>query len=331
MAEAMLSRLKPEQVSADIAIAKRPPFSETIQRMAKRFFSSPIPQLSEPTSIALVEQIESEAIPTPLSQQPIETTYVCQGTGQPPILLLHGFDSSVLEFRRLLPLLAAQAETWAIDLLGFGFTQRLAGLAYSPQTIKTHLYYSWKTLIGQPVVLVGTSMGGAAAIDLALTHPEVVAALVLIDSAGFSAPPAIGRWLVPPLGNWATAFLRNPKVRQNVALKAYCNASFASADAAGCAALHLEQPGWQEALIAFTQSGGYRSFQAKLAQLQQPTLILWGEHDRILGTRDATRFQQAIPHSQLIWIQQCGHVPHLEQPQITAEAILAMRSSSSER
>lgn len=108
----------------------------------------------------------SSDIATPLTNQPVATTYVKQGSGGTPILLIHGFDSSVLEFRRLLPLLSGDNETWAVDLLGFGFTDRLSGIAsYSPTAIKTHLYYFWKSLINQPVILVGASMGGATAID----------------------------------------------------------------------------------------------------------------------------------------------------------------------
>lgn len=115
--------------------------------------------LIESTSITLAQQIQCQPIVTPLCPLPIATTYVNGGSGGTPILLLHGFDSSVLEFRRLLPPLAAQQETWALDLLGFGFTERVAGLSISPSAIKTHLYYFWKTLIGQPVILVGAFYG----------------------------------------------------------------------------------------------------------------------------------------------------------------------------
>ncbi|MBD2100801.1 alpha/beta fold hydrolase [Leptolyngbya sp. FACHB-261] len=295
------------------------------------FLPPQVNALIEPTSIALAQNIERQLISTPLSPQPIATSYVRQGkagTPVPPILLLHGFDSSVFEFRRLLPLLATQAETWALDLLGFGFTERLAGIPFGPTAIKTHLYQAWQTLIGQPVTLVGVSMGGAAAIDLAISYPEVVQNLVLIGSAGYSSGPVMGRFLVPPLDVWAAEFLRSPRVRDQVSRTAYYDPSFASADAALCAALHLEMPGWREALIAFTKSGGYRAFGNKLAQLTQPTLILWGDSDRILGTGDASRLQQAIAHSKLVWVKNCGHVPHLEQPQFTAEQILAFRSTS---
>lgn len=127
--------------------------------MFPNFLPVAVGQLTEPTSIALAQSIQNQAIATPLTNQPITTTYVHQGSGGTPILLIHGFDGSVFEFRRLLPLLAEDNETWAVDLLGFGFTDRIAGIQFSPLAIKTHLYYFWKTLINQPVILVGASMG----------------------------------------------------------------------------------------------------------------------------------------------------------------------------
>ncbi|MEG4282338.1 alpha/beta hydrolase [Microcoleus sp. A006_D1] len=294
--------------------------------MPASFLPKSIAQLTESTSIALAKSIQVEPITTPLNQQQIATTYARQGSGNTPILLLHGFDSSVFEFRRLLPLLAENNETWAVDLLGFGFTERAAGLPFSAMAIGTHLYYFWKTLISQPVILVGASMGGAAAIDFTLAHPEAVKKLVLIDSAGFAVTSNKGKFLIPPLGYLATSFLRNPKIRQKISVNAYCDETWASVDAQTCAALHLEMPNWNQALIAFTKSGGYGGFGEKLSQIQQQTLILWGKQDRILGTADAEKFQSAIANSQLIWIPDCGHVPHLEKPQITAQHILDFTS-----
>lgn len=285
-----------------------------------------VEQLTESTSIAIARKIERQPILTSLSEQPIATTYVHQGSSGTPILLLHGFDSSIFEFRRLFPLLAAENDTWALDMLGFGFTERMAGLSFSPKAIATHLYYFWKTLIEQPVILVGASMGGAAAIDFTLTYPQAVKKLVLIDSAGFAKGPSIGKFLVPPLGYLATSFLRNPKIREKISINAYFDKTYASLDAQLCAALHLEMPGWSEALITFTKSGGYTSFRDKLSQIQQQTLILWGDRDRILGTADADKFAKAIPHAKLIWIENCGHVPHLEKPQIAAQHILDFRN-----
>lgn len=278
--------------------------------------------LTEPASIALAKGIEGHSLATSLSDREIITTYVRQGKGGTPILLLHGFDSSVLEWRRLLPLLSANGETWAIDLLGFGFTERLSELPFSATSIKTHLYEAWKALIDRPAIFVGASMGGASAIDFALSYPDAVEKLILIDSAGFACSAAIGKFLFPPLDYLATTFLRSPVVRRGICKNAYHDPVFATLDARMCASLHLEQPGWQQAMIAFTKSGGYGSFREQLHQIKQNVLILWGACDRILGTEDAKGFQNAIPTSKLVWIENCGHVPHLEKPQITAQHIL---------
>jgi pimeloyl-ACP methyl ester carboxylesterase len=278
--------------------------------------------LTEATSINLVKSIELVSVATPLTVRSIKTACVRQGSNGTPILLLHGFDSSVLEFRRLFPLLAKERETWAIDLLGFGFTERLVDLTFNPASIKTHLYTFWRQLIDRPVILVGASMGGATAIDFSLTYPEAVDRLVLLDSAGLVAPSKLGKWLFPPLDTLATEFLRNPQIRQNIARAAYYDQSFANEDARVCASLHLAMPDWHRALISFTKSGGYGSFAPFLPHLEPPTLILWGEKDRILGTKPATQFDRAISQSQLIWIPQCGHVPHLEQAELSAKFIL---------
>jgi pimeloyl-ACP methyl ester carboxylesterase len=315
--------------------------------MFPNFLPASIQQLTEPMSIAMGQSIGRIPIPTPLCDRPIETAHVRRIPGEntesiisantetisllnpaSPIVLLHGFDSSLFEFRRLLPQLGQDYPTWAIDLLGFGFTDRgtgiAAGIEFTPATIKTHLYATWQQLIQRPMVLVGASMGGAAAIDFALTYPEAVERLVLIDGAGFAKGPAVSRvvqW-IPPIGRWATNFLRRPDVRRKVSQNAYFDdARFVTADAECCAALHLEMPHWSEALISFTASGGYNFLSDRISQISQPTLVIWGREDKILGTKDATRFTQTIADVKLVWIEQCGHVPHLEQPEATAQAI----------
>jgi pimeloyl-ACP methyl ester carboxylesterase len=285
------------------------------------FLPSTVSQLTESTSIGLASQIQGIEISTPLHPQPIITSYVHQGTGKTPIVLLHGFDSSLLEFRRLFPLLAEHHRLYAIDLLGFGFTERLPDLSYSPESIKTHLYYTWKTLIQQPMILVGASMGGATALEFTLQYPELVKQLVLIDSVGCTKPPQIGKFINEPLGNLATKFLSRPQVRINVSNKAYYDRAFVTQDALICASLHLESPNWSKALISFTRSGGYGILLDRLSAIQQSTLIIWGENDQILGTKPAQKFATALPNSQLHWIPKCGHVPHLEAAPVVADLI----------
>lgn len=284
------------------------------------FLPSLVNDLSEVESIHLAQQIRQIDLETDLSFLPIPTTYVREGEDRPPFLLLHGFDSSLLEFRRLFPRLASFRETWAIDLLGFGFTDRTLTTKITPAAIKQHIYDFWRQQIQEPVVLVGASMGGAAAIDFTLTYPEAVSRLVLLDSAGLAAGPAMGKLMFPPLDRWATAFLKNPGVRRRISRQAYADKSFVTADAEVCAALHLECANWSKALIAFTKSGGYNFLRDRIADITLPTLVLWGRQDRILGTKDAHRFAEILPNAALVWVENCGHVPHLEKAEEVARA-----------
>lgn len=304
----------------------RMPSTGKLKIMFPKFLPDGVEQLTEPASIALAQNVEQIPLTTPLTEQPINTTYVHQGSDGTPFLLLHGFDSSVLEYRRLLPLLAAQNQTWAVDLLGFGFSDRLTGIKFNPDEIKIHLHCFWKELINRPIILVGASMGGATAIDFALSYREVVEKLVLIDSAGLTGGSPASRLMFPPLDYLATEFLKNRKIRQSISRTAYKNKQLATEDALYCGAMHLQMPNWNKALIAFTKSGGYQPFKAnQLEKINQETLILWGDNDKILGTKDAHKFERAIPNSTLTWIKDSGHVPHLEQPQATAKEILDFR------
>ena len=291
--------------------------------MFPSFLPSSVKLLQESASITLAQNIKRQSITTSLSQQPIATSYVHEGKSNTPILLLHGFDSSVLEFRSLVPLLVAHNQVWAIDLLGFGFTERIEEISYNPYTIKTHLYHFLETLINQPVILVGASMGGATAIDFTLTYPEAVKQLVLINSVGFSGDFPLGKFLFPPLDYLAVEYWRQRKLQTLYLGETFGNLKLGDIEAVRCAVLHLEMPNWDEAMISFTKSGGYSELANKIARVDKPTLILWGEVDNTFDRGDAVKFNNAIARSQLIWLKNCGHVPQLEQPQTTASHILA--------
>jgi pimeloyl-ACP methyl ester carboxylesterase len=94
-------------------------------------------------------------------------------------------------------------------------------------------------------------------------------------------------------------------------------------DALLCATLPLEMPGWYEAILTFTKTGGYSLSEAQIAQIDKPTLILWGELDGFLGKEDGEKFNRAIAHSVLHKIKGCGHAPQFEQPEVIAQHILA--------
>lgn len=290
--------------------------------MFPTFLPPQVKQLRDASATAFAQSIQRTAIVTSLHLQPILTTYVHEGTRGTPILLLHGFDSSILEFRLLLPLLAVEQEAWAVDLLGFGFTQRQKEINYSPQAIKIHLYRFWKTLINQPVILVGASMGGATAIDFTLTYPEIVKSLVLINSLGYTSSPAFSKYLFPPFDFLAVEYLRQRNIFAFSIGNTFGHLNPTIPVAIQCAMLHQEMPGWHDAMIAYVKTGGYEDLADKIAQVDKPTLILWGQADDMLGSTDAEKFHKNIVNSQLIKLK-CGHNPQLEQPQVTAQHILA--------
>ncbi|MEH2068945.1 MAG: alpha/beta hydrolase [Nostoc sp.] len=296
--------------------------------MFPNFLPLQVNQLTNSKAIAFVQSIQRIALTTSFSQYPILTTYIHKGKGGTPIVLLHGFDSSILEFRLLLPLLATQNQTWALDLLGFGFTQRQKEITYNPTAIQIHLYNFWKTLINRPITLVGASMGGAAAIEFTLTYPQVVKSLVLINSLGYTNSPAFSKHLFPPFDFLAVEYLRQ---RHILALNfGSILASFNPEIllAIQCAMLHQEMPNWHHAMISYVKTGGYINLANRITQVDKPTLILWGEADDMLPSEDAEKFQQDIANSQLIKLKNCGHAPQIEQPQMTSQYILQFVNNS---
>ena len=292
------------------------------------FFPSAVRQLQDPAAIALARSAQRAAVPTPLHPQPLPTAFARWGEGsgsEPPLLLLHGFDSSLLEFYRLMPELAPLGERWALDLVGFGFTARWPQLPYGLAALKAHLHAFWQARIGQPVVAVGASMGGAAALDWALSYPHAVRAVVALDSVGYSGNFAIGLWLLPPLDGLAVAFWRQRKLQAQFWAERTGVLDPAALEVLRCFSLPLAMPGWHEALRRFTRSGGYTHLAPHIPQLSQPALIVWGEQDRTLG--DAERFHWAIARAQLARIPGAGHAPHLDRPQAVARAIQAFARS----
>eukprot|EP00466_Bigelowiella_natans_P007344 jgi/Bigna1/90806/estExt_fgenesh1_pg.C_800009 len=262
------------------------------------------------------------------SSKPISTTVAggwvsdqpSELAGGAPVVLLHGFDSSVLEFRRLVPRLQQQGiSSFAIDLIGWGFAQAeepTAGI--SPREKREHLYQYWKQHIGKPIVLCGASLGGAVAIDFALEHPDAVAGLVLIDAQayidGVQSPPEF-------MMNIGLNVLRSEPLRQIANVQSYYDKdTYATKDAMLIGRLHTYMPNWKTYNKQWMQGGGY-VLSGRIKDLSVPTLIMWGEQDKILGTEPASRFEQDIANARLVWVPECGHVPHLEQADLTTKTL----------
>ncbi len=292
--------------------------------MIANFLPPSTAAIRDADAIALFQQLQRRTVRLEPETATIATAYIhAEQRSITPIVLLHGFDSSLLEFRRLFPQLAADHEVWAIDLLGSGFTQAPPNVAVNPQTIRHHLLEVIQSWIARPVILVGASLGGAVAIDFALNNPDWVQSLVLIDSVGFSGVVSIGQWLPRSVLELGADWLQFRKQAALTAALTFPIANSRLIDALRCSLVHQDMPGWKEAIVSFSQSGSYADLDIQIPKLQHPTLILWGTADDVLGTEDAARFAQSISNSQLVWIENAGHVPHFDQPRSVAAHLLS--------
>lgn len=100
-----------------------------------------------------------------------------------PIVLVHGFDSSFLEFRRLAPILAAQGrDVYAPDILGWGFINHSNVNSFGPQAKLDYVKSFLQQVVKKPCVLLGASLGGAIAINLAVDEPQLVDKVALLNA-----------------------------------------------------------------------------------------------------------------------------------------------------
>ncbi|XP_026660889.2 uncharacterized hydrolase YugF isoform X5 [Phoenix dactylifera] len=246
-----------------------------------------------------------------------------QRRGKEPIVLLHGFDSSCLEWRYTLPLLEdAGLETWAVDILGWGFSDLEMLPPSNVAAKREHLFQLWRLYIKRPMVLVGPSLGAAVAIDFAANHPEEVSKLVLIDASVYAEGTGTMTKLPRALAYAGVFLLKSIPLRFYANTLAFNKVSFGSAlDWANVGRLHCLLPWWEDTTVDFMVSGGY-NVSSQIKQIKQKSLIIWGEDDQIISSTNALRLQKELQNSVLHRIPECGHIPHVEKPMSVAESIL---------
>ena len=295
------------------------------------------PELLDPQARALADAVQWWDLPGLGSSDPFPVAVLGQG---PPLLLLHGFDSSFLEFRRIAPLLAPHVQLFIPDLFGFGFTPRPKGVAYGPESVLRHLDALLSRLKAdhgssgqegsgqgcsdqqdseQTLAVVGASMGGAVAVELARRHPNRVGSLLLLAPAGLTGRPMPLPPLLDRLGVW---FLSRPGVRRGLCKQAFADpAASVGPPEEQIASLHLQVPGWADALAAFARSGGFAGCGSPLPS--QPLHVIWGAEDRILRPP----LKQAVLdllEQPVETFEACGHLPHLDHPQQVVDRALRL-------
>ena len=234
-----------------------------------------------------------------------------------PIILLHGFDSSFLEFRRIYPSLTENFQVIVPDLLGFGFTPRYAVKQYSPSKIISHLVDIIKALkINKKIKILGASMGGSVAIQLANEIPDCIDKIMLLSPAGLFGEP---KNITFPLNHIGALFLGLPKVRKSICRQAF---AFPDRDVGPMeeqiASIHIGSIGWRHSLASFAKSGGF-SGTFKYVQ-NHPIKTLCGENDRILGKKEINKIKK-IEELNYVVLQNCGHLPHIDLPSLSCKII----------
>ena len=214
-------------------------------------------------------------------------------------------------------MLAPQHELFIPDLHGFGFCPRPEGGRYSPQVVLEHLERVLDAVLERSgtaqVGVIGASMGGAVAMELARRRPQQVERLLLLAPAGLSGQPMP----VPPLLDQLGArFLGLPAIRRGL-----CRTAFAQPDRdvgpaeLEIASLHLRCPNWAGALASFARSGGFAGSGSPLPP--QPIQVIWGRDDRILS-RPQKQDVQSLLGERITELEGCGHLPHIDQPATVA-------------
>ena len=241
---------------------------------------------------------------------------VIGGSGK-PVLFLHGFDSSFLEFRRIYPFLKNKFQLIIPDLLGFGFTPRFTSKEYSPHKIIANLVDIINTLtLKNKLMIVGASMGGSVALNLAKEVPDLIDKIILLSPAGLFGE---SKTIPFPLNQIGAAFLSLPQVR-----KSLCRQAFAYPDKSvgsmeeQIASIHLGCPGWRNSLASFAKSGGFARTYKYMQNISIKTIC--GENDRILGKKEINKIKQ-IDQLNFVGLKNCGHLPHVDLPSLTGKII----------
>ncbi len=274
----------------------------------------------------------------------VEMAYIDNGGsgGHPPLVLLHGiFDNKATWFR-----LASRLPGHRIiapDLIGHGhsskpiFAAHPAHERYSPDMQVGYLAAFIAALDSDDIILMGNSLGGGLALRLYLDFPALAAkvcGLVLIDAAGYPHQLPVH---VRTLGSYPGKLLTYAPIHTlartcgllrlatwRTFRRCFHDRSKIPPELAIAARAALETP---NAAYAYHYSArnlippDIATFHQRFGDITCPTLVLWGQQDRILPVRSAQRFAAALPRADLQIFPNCGHAPHLEYPDETADYI----------
>ena len=239
-----------------------------------------------------------------------------------PVLLLHGFTSSKENWLLMLPFLLQRHRVLVPDLPGWGESQFHPDADYSTDRQVARVAEWLRGVIHMPAHVVGSSMGGAIAGLLAARHPQQVATLTLMNAAGLRgkrSSPFERALLEGRNGLIARNFAEVMQIFENVVernrrplMLALAPALYSEWVSRRVVNLHLFAQ-----LVAKPPCAGLPGIDA----IRVPTLVLWGEQDRILDVSCADAFASLLPHAEIKRLRRVGHLPMIEVPGVTARRL----------
>jgi pimeloyl-ACP methyl ester carboxylesterase len=262
----------------------------------------------------LMTDSKSPEIGRSIAAAGIETNYLREGEG-PPVLLLHGSGPGVTAYanwRLVIPKLAQRFTAIAPDVVGFGFTERPKGFAYTLDTWCDHIIGFLDALGLRQVHVIGNSFGGALALALADRCPERVDRLVLMGSVGVEFELTAGLdacWGYEPsleaMDRLIGFFAYDRKLITPDLVKSRLDASV--------------RPGFQETFGKLFPAPRQRHIKTlslpedKLHALPHETLIVHGRDDQVIPLAVSLKLHQLLTRSQLHVFGECGHWTQIEK------------------
>ena len=244
-----------------------------------------------------------------------------------PIVLLHGTSSSLHTWDGWAHVLQAKHRVIRVDLPGFGLTGPTQDGNYQMPVYSHFVASLMDTLQVQRAVLAGNSLGGYVAWKTAVDYPDRVSKLILIDAAGYATTAAsvpIGFKLAQiPMLSGLMANILPRRVIESSLRNVYGDPSKITTELIDRYYELTLRSGNRKSLGARFSQNKAGEFEAQIARIQQPTLVIWGGLDRLIPPENAEKFHRDIANSQVVVFDKLGHVGHEEDPEATVAAAQA--------
>lgn len=234
------------------------------------------------------------------------------------LLMLHGFGANRDNWLRFSRHLTGRYHVIAPDLPGFGESSK-PDASYDVASQAERVHALAKALGVQKLHLIGNSMGGHIAALYAARHPEQVLSLALLDNAGVSSPTKSEMFQRIERGEPNPLVVRKPEDFDALMhfvfvtppeLPESLKRHFAEQSMANRA--HYDQ-------IFAQLRAQYVPLEPELPKIQAPTLLLWGDQDRVLDVSSIEVMKPLLKQPSVVIMKDCGHVPMLERPEETAQ------------